>query len=88
MTHRQFRVWQLWRLEERNYPSRSDYYLMQIAAEVRRPNVKNPRKVSSDHFRLRFSSRVVKKTVSKEEMKSKIAASKAAWIGVLGSPKG
>lgn len=82
MTHRQFRVWKQWLRDENNRPQRIDYYLMQIAAEIRKPNVKNHRKVRTGDFRLVF------KDVDKVEegMEAKIKRSKSAWIGVLGSP--
>jgi hypothetical protein len=35
MTHRQFRSWMEWDRIEKNRPSRTDHYLMQIAMEVR-----------------------------------------------------
>lgn len=82
MTHRQFRVWKQWLLNENNRPDRTDYYLMQIAAEIRKPNVKNHRRVKIGDFKLVF-----KDLVNEESMEAKVRRSKSAWIGVLGQPR-
>jgi len=42
------------RQAEWNAPSRSDYYLMQIACEVRRVLRKNPESIKLDSFKIPF----------------------------------
>lgn len=39
MSHRQYLAWQEWLREDRNHPSRSDYYLMRVAREVILPHL-------------------------------------------------
>jgi hypothetical protein len=52
-TERELKLWLLWLREEWNRPDRTDHYLMQIAAEIRR-NGKIPIEVTTDQFRLPF----------------------------------
>lgn len=53
-THRDLLVWIIWMDKQLNAPDRTAYYLMQIAAEIRRANVKNPSKVKIEDMRLKF----------------------------------
>ena len=55
-TYRQYLAWLEWLQEEQNNPSASDYYLMSIAAEVRRSVVKQPSSVKLDDFRIQFKA--------------------------------
>lgn len=59
-THRQYRTWTVWELGEWNRPSRSDHYVMQLTAEVRRIvgwMNKNPGPLSLDKLKISFKSR-------------------------------
>lgn len=79
MTHRQFLVWSAWLDEQWNRPDRTDHYLMQVAAEVRRGNAgKKARQVKMQHFLLEF------KQVQKEKRKETAAEAKARWLNVVG----
>lgn len=53
-TQRDLLVWIIWMDKQLNDPDRTAYYLMQIAAEIRRANVKNPAKVKIEDMRLKF----------------------------------
>jgi len=55
---------------------REDYFLAQIAAEIRRSFVKNPKKVKLDDFLLKFKdkTKTARKKMTKEE-RTKIAKS-------------
>ena len=77
--------WQRYFKQELNTPSRDHYYLAQIAAEVRRGNVKAPGEVTIEQFVLPFTT---KKTVTEvvEKKDNAIARSKAAWLGITGRP--
>lgn len=54
-THRQYQGWLQYLDEEWNTPTRSDHYLMQIAAEVRRVLAKRPRTIRLKDFFLKFT---------------------------------
>lgn len=85
MTARQFRAWQAWLALEMESPSRTDHYLMQVAAEVRRGQVKNPRQVKLNDFRLRFvapQDRGLRATGMSDEQA--LAAEKAMWFSAVG----
>lgn len=64
--------------QTRAEPERADYYMAQIAAEVRRTNVKNPATVRLKDFLLRTES----------SRGSRISRSKNFWLGSLGIKKG
>lgn len=53
-TEKQFVVWTEYLEELYNSPDRHDYYLMQVAAEVRKGNVARPNQVKIDSFKLKF----------------------------------
>lgn len=76
--HREHLLWVAYLEEEWNTPSRTDHYLMRIASEIRRGNVRHPGKVKEEHFQIRFK-RQVKKPVSPEDVES----SKRAWLGAV-----
>ncbi len=56
MTHRQYKAWEAWQEAEWNHPSRSDWYLMQVAAEAFRAALSDEhrRKVEVKDFQLPF----------------------------------
>lgn len=86
MTHRQFEAWRRWRREDLNRPSRTDFYLMQIACEVRtvlRSLAGGGRHLDLNEFRLRFGrpSRAPRRA-SGDEIKSIIMGS----LGVAPPP--
>lgn len=84
-THRQYRVWMYWLEQQWNRPNRTDNYLIQIAAEVRRLFRKNPRSVKMEHMVLRFSKpKQHRKPVDIKEV-SRVA--KSRWLGWLKGKK-
>ena len=80
VTHRQYLAWIEWYKLEANHPDRSDWYAMQIAAEVRRANAKNPKSVNVKDMKLTFGDNAGPK-MSREQA---AAFSKAAWFSILG----
>lgn len=58
MTHRQYLAWREWLAEQWNRPSRTDHYLMQVAAETIRPHLKKGAKTTLADFRLSFGDGV------------------------------
>lgn len=83
-THRQFQVALEWIEREWNEPSRTDHYLMQLAAEIRRSNVKNPQSVKMDHFKIKFE-RKAKALPVNQGMTTKMT--KARWKAAVGLGK-
>lgn len=83
ITHRQYEMWQLWLDQQWNKPSRTDHYLMQIAMEVRRPNVKGSKNLKMKDFVIKFTSQDgrVGSKLSKEQA---TAFSKAKWLSAFG----
>ena len=69
----QFLIWE----EEREMTrtTKQDWYLAQIAAEVLRPNAREPRKVTTEKMLIRFIPAGVK---------NRMQTSKAAWFSALG----
>lgn len=57
MTYRQELAWLHWREAEYNAPSRTDYYLASLTAEVRRGHAKTPTDVKDSDFILKFRVR-------------------------------
>ena len=64
---------------------REDYYLAQIATEIRRSYVKRPKSVRLKDMLLKFTSN--KKPVSKTERELHNKKSKAFWLSALGFGK-
>lgn len=52
MTRRQYLAWRAWRLVDLDTPSRTDYYLMQIAQKIVQGWAKDPKDVTLDDQRL------------------------------------
>lgn len=87
-THRQYRTWIVWELGEWNRPSRSDHYIMQLTAEVRRIvgwMNKNPGPLSLDKLKITFKNRSVEdEPIDVEETSRR---SMAIWRARLGIDK-
>ena len=93
-THREYRTSLAWLDEQLDRPSRSDNYLMQIAAEVRRilrlgevwGSKKKPATVDPNDMKLKFvkpKPKAIQKTTSETQ-----ARSKAGWLAsVFGKKK-
>lgn len=75
ITHREYRLWLIHFRKELDQPSRTDYYLMQIAREVRRVLSKKPNKIQLKDFLIPFG-KPPRKQLTKEE---KTAESKGFW---------
>lgn len=54
MTWRQYKAWQSWLEMQWNQPSRTDHYMMLVAAEERRGNAKNPNAVKLSDMKIPF----------------------------------
>ncbi len=71
--------------EERHEPTKLDYYLAQIATEVRRSYVKKPGNVKLKDFLITFKTAAPAKPVptTAQEKQMHIARSKAAWLSMF-----
>lgn len=73
MTYTEFLEWLEFLRWEEDRHTKSDYYMAQVAAEIRRSNVKNPRKVRVQDFLLKSDPVIAKKS----------ADSKKVWAAAL-----
>lgn len=78
-THRQFLLWQMWRVRQWNEPSLTDHYIMQLTLAVRQILAKNPRRIRLEHQRLRFRAGGAPR-LSREEATRR---SKGMWLGLF-----
>lgn len=84
-TSREFVKWCRILNNEMNTPSRTDYYIAQVAYEVRRSFVKDPNKVEMKEFIIKFEEIVAKEEpLTEEVLEQRIIRSKAAWFGAAG----
>lgn len=80
MSHREYLTRLAWIEDNYNDPNRTDFYLMQIATEIRRVLHKHPKQVKINQFKLPFGKK-------KEQKWSTMEESKAAWFGALNALK-
>ena len=79
MTHREYEARLAWIDKYEDVPSRDNWYMMQVAAEVRRSQLKNPSSVSLKDMKLKKEE--VTQPVTLEEA---TARAKTRWYGMLG----
>ncbi len=73
--------------EEWEHPNSTQYYLMQIAQEVRRVLTKKPGQVKLEHFKMEFS-RAVQPPAKSKPAKEKLARYvKSKWKAAVGLVK-
>lgn len=75
-------------LQERQQPSKTEYYLMRIAMEVQRVLSKDPKKIKLNDFKLSFDVKDEDPKERKRKQRQKMEQSKAAWLGSVGIKKG
>lgn len=85
-TSTEFLKWQEYLDNLCNVVEKQDYYLAQIAQEIRRVNKKNPGRIKLDPFLIRFKPKRVQpdRSVTKE---TRAARSKAFWGALTGTAK-
>ena len=84
ITSSEFVEWNSFLSGEMNTLSRGDFYLAQIAAEVRRGYVKNPRKVKIEDMLISF--RMESGEGQEDTVEDTVKRSKAFWLGPLNLP--
>ena len=82
MSNRHALMWFRWLHIQWNTPSRSDYYLMQIAAEIRRGNLERGQRVAVDDMKLTFKSSNEKQDTTSTG--DRAALMKSMWMGRVG----
>ena len=80
--HREFRTWVAWRRDQLNNPSRSDYYMMQIAGYV--AHVMSKKRWSIKDFVIKFGERGTSRHLSTEQ---RTEQSKSVWRARLEKDK-
>ena len=85
LSQREYEARLAWINKDLENPSKSDQYLMMIAAEVRRGRYTDPSLVNLEDMKLTFTSpsdRQLEK--EKKKPKENIAVTKSRWCGLLG----
>jgi hypothetical protein len=83
-TSSEFVLWQVLFEEEWHHHTKQDYYLAQIACEIRRIGKKHPERIKLKTFLLEFERLDEKKPEEELTQEEYTARSKAAWLGGLG----
>lgn len=85
-TSSEFVDWQRFFKQELGNPTRGEYYLAQIAAEVRRHIARKPLDVDKSQFLMKFeySSGEADTHKTPVDPETKVATSKAFWFGFVG----
>jgi hypothetical protein len=84
-TEREMRITLAWLEMQWDRPSRTDWYLMQVAAEVRKGLVKRPNAVKTEHLKIKFVlDRKRSARGSALTPQEQMALSKHRWLGAVG----
>ncbi len=78
ITYREFVEWLCFLNKEEERQTKQDYYLAQIAAEIRRGQVKSPRSIKVKDFLVQVTTAVT------PQQEKKAAKSKSFWMGLAG----
>lgn len=73
-----------WLNNQWNEPDKKDYYLMQIAQEVRRVLSKSPSKIKLKDFLIKFKQGRREPVAKKPDNKTLAQWAKAKWLGLVG----
>lgn len=80
---REFVRWKVLMDREWDEPTRLEHYLAQIAAEIHRTRVKNPKRIKTESKILKFE-RKVKINLEDMDPEERMARSKSHWYTFLG----
>jgi hypothetical protein len=82
-TEREMKITLAWLEMQWDHPNRTDWYLMQIAAEVRKGLVKRPNNVKTENLKIKFKfDRKCPAPATTPEQQMMI--SKQCWLGAAG----
>ena len=87
ITSTEFINWIVYLDDDSNRFYKEDYYLAQIAAEIRRSYVKDPMKVKLKSFLMKFE-RKNKPKKPKMTVKERTKSAKTFWLSLMKGPKG
>lgn len=88
VTHREYLLWYRYLSEEFNRPSRTDWYLAQIAREVHCVLHKNPSSVKTNSFLMKFqSSKQPKKPTEPNPSGKTKTVVNGIWASLIGKSK-
>lgn len=87
MTHREFLTWQAWIDRQWNRPDRTDFYLMQVACEVRRVLSRKPAGIKIDDFRLPFGEEG-QRELKRQDAEEIAKQAKQGWAAYLSAKLG
>lgn len=83
LPYSEYKVLERWVIEEKNKPSKTDYYLMQLTQILHSANSKSSYKV--DDFKLEFGIKPAKAKATSHEQKNRaIALAQARWKNRVG----
>lgn len=80
-SHREFLLRKEWVDSQWDRPDRTDYYLMQIAAQVY--HVLRKGAIDLNKFKIRFKSGAVKHSITHENASQRAARSKTFWAPLI-----
>lgn len=88
-THRQLKEQVAWLDDQLNVPSRSDFYMMQVADEVHYVLGKRPKKAKVSDFFIDVAEffgikQKKKKKLTESESRDALAKEKAMWVSIAG----
>ena len=87
-TSTEFLDWQQYLVQEINFPRKQDYYLAQIAAEVRRVMNKNPNSIKVEDLLMKFEGHVdEEEKPTPIDKETRTASNKSKWFGITGYKK-
>lgn len=87
-TYQDYLAWQQYLDEQYNEPSRTDYYLMQIACVlVNLFSGKNAKRLSIGDFLLKLRWKPKRRKPTTMTLEQRTAQSKAAWFAITGYKK-
>jgi hypothetical protein len=84
-TSNEFVEWMQFLEQDWDIPTRQDYFLAQIAAEMRRSIAREPKAVKLEHFMLKFATPA--KRAAREAEQQHGNNSKAHWLAFFGLGK-
>lgn len=87
-THREFLAWMAWLAKGWEEPSRTEFYLIELLAEIRRSWVKNAKQVKAKEFQLKFARKASDKSEaeSDEHIKQATKQAQAVWLARVSTP--
>ena len=84
ISYREYLIWRHWLNKQWSVPSRTDYYLMQIAREIKRVLSANPDNISTLDFKIAFSDEDEDQKPPPQDPKITAMHAKKLWMSRVG----